>query len=71
MDTSTPAYVAAIHNAAWMVRHYCRPMQRAQRACAIAELGLIVREAFNASEDFEALLIALLDGLLPREERRF
>ena len=71
MDTSTPAYVAAIHNAAWMVRHYPRPMQRAQRAQALRELGLIVREAFNASEDFEALLIALLDGLLPREERRF
>jgi len=72
VDTeSTPARVAAILNAAWMVRHYCRPMQRAQRAAALRALGLACREAFNRSEDFEPLLIALLDGLAPHEERRF
>jgi hypothetical protein len=28
-----------------------------------------VREAFNRSEDFEALLAAICDGLRPRDEQ--
>jgi hypothetical protein len=72
LDTAnTPARVAAILNAAWMVRHYCRPIQRASRADAIRDLGLVAREAFNASEDFEPLLTAICDGLRPRDERPF
>lgn len=72
MDTeSTPARVAAILNAAWMVRHYCRPIQRASRAGAIRDLGLVCRDAFNRNEDFEPLLAAICDGLRPRDERPF
>lgn len=67
--------VAAILNAAWMVRHYTRggrlSIQRAQRAEAVLMLGLIVREAFNASQDFEPLLAAIVDGLRPRDEQPF
>jgi len=72
VDTnSTAARIAAILNAAYLVRLYCRPIQRRQRAGAIAELGRAVREAFNSSEDFEPLLRAVVDGLLPRDERTF
>ena len=60
---------AAIRNAAWMVRHYRRGartrMQREERAQAIHELGLRVREAFNQSNHFELLLVAIVDGLRP------
>jgi hypothetical protein len=62
-------HVAAILNAAWMVRHYARggrsSFQRPERAQAIQRLGLTVREAFNRSEDFEPLLVAIVDGLRP------
>lgn len=72
MDTaSTPARIAAILNAAYLVRMYCRPIQRHQRAGAIRSLGLECRDAFNASEDFEPLLAAICDGLRPRDERPF
>jgi hypothetical protein len=72
VDTAcTPARVAAILNAAYLVRMYCRPFQQRARAQALRNLGLECREAFNASEDFEPLLVALVDGLAPREERRF
>ena len=67
--------VAAILNAAWMVRHYQRggrsSIQRSQRDEAIAKLGTTVREAFSQSEDFEPLLAAICDGLRPREEKPF
>jgi hypothetical protein len=68
-------HVAAILNAAWLVRHYARGarsrIHQAERAAAIAALGHAVRAAFTASEDFEPLLQAILDGLVPREEPRF
>ena len=53
----TERHAAAIRNAAWWVRHYRRPIatQRIKRAQAIALLGAIVREAFNASEEYEPL----------------
>ena len=54
-----------------MVRHYPRPIQKLQREQAIQRMGLAVRHAFNASEDFEALLTAIVDGLRPREEQPF
>jgi len=60
---------AAILNAAWMVRHYHR--NRARRQQAILRLGLTVREAFNASDDYEALLSALVNGLNPKDEPPF
>lgn len=76
MDTRpTEAHVAAILNAAWMVRHYARggrsQIQRAERAEAIKQLGVVVREAFIAAEDFEPLLAAVVDGLRPKDEPPF
>lgn len=55
----TVELVATIHNAAWWVRYYCRPHQVAQRAKAVRVMGLAVRAAFNATEDFGPLLDAL------------
>jgi hypothetical protein len=68
--------VAAILNAAWMVRHYARGARircghTAMRSDAIRQLGIIVREAFSQSDDFEALLAAVVDGLRPKEEPPF
>lgn len=71
----TGQLVASILNAAWMVRHYARggrlTIQREQRAEAIKVMGLLVREAFNTSQDFEPLLGAIVDGLRPRNEPPF
>lgn len=75
MAPDTGRLVAAILNAAWMVRHYERgartSIQRKERQQAIRRLGLTVRETFGSSEDFEPLLVAVLDGLAPRDEHRF
>lgn len=74
MAPDSTGRIAAILNAAWMVRHYARGARQRQsviasrRAEAIRELGLIVRSAFIESEDFEALLGAVVDGLRPRDE---
>jgi hypothetical protein len=67
--------VAAILNAAWMVRHYARgrgttPMAL-RRAQAIQKLGLTVRHALNSSDDFEKILAAVVDGLRPKDEPPF
>jgi hypothetical protein len=66
----TEEYVAAIYNKCWMVRNYERggrtSIQRQDRQQAIYQLGLVVRTAFNATEDFEPLLTALFDGLSPK-----
>lgn len=59
----TAGHAAAIRNAAWFVRWYCRPHQREQRAQAIQSLGLAARAAFNETEDFEPLLYAIRDTL--------
>jgi hypothetical protein len=64
---------AAIRNAAWLVRHYAlqrTEAMRLRRAQAIAALGLAVRQAFNETDDFEPLLVAIVDGLRPRPEER-
>lgn len=58
--------VTAIYNAAWQVRDLCRPHQVDKKAQAVARLGLIVRAAFNASEDFAPLLEAVRDALTGR-----
>lgn len=63
--------LAAIRNGGWMVRNYPRSLQRAQRAEAIRQLGLICRAAFNATDDFEPIFQAIVDGLIPKEEPRF
>lgn len=80
MNTGThdpAALVAGILNAAYMVRHYARGARQrsspaaAKRADAIRALGVIVRDAFNSSEEFEVLLGAVVDGLRPRDEPPF
>ena len=64
---TTTHHVSSIYNAAWFVRHYVRggrmAIQRQQRQQAIQDMGLVVRKAFNASDDFEPLLTAVVDGL--------
>lgn len=69
------AHVAAIYNKAWMVRYYVRggrtSIQRRERQQAIHQLGLAVRAAFNATDDFEPLLIAVFDGLSPKDAPPF
>ncbi len=69
----TERHVAAIMNAAWMVRHHARGIafsptsrQAALRAEAIQALGLVCRVAFAECEDFEPLLTAIIDALSPR-----
>lgn len=75
MGPDSAELVARIYNAAWMVRYYARggrtTIQRDKRAHAIQDLGVAVREAFNVSEDFEPLLIALFDGLNAKEAPPF
>ena len=75
MAPDAAQHVAAILNAAWMVRHYARGrrsgLHREQRAEAIRVLGLICRKAFNECPDFEAVLAAIVEGLVPRDEPRF
>lgn len=67
----TAHHAAAILNAAWMVRHYSRPGQRALRAGAVRILGLTARAALAASGDDEALLYAIAVGLYDRNDARF
>lgn len=71
----TASLVAGILNASWMVRHYARggrsTIQAKERTEAILDLGLAVREAFTQSNDFEALLAAVVDGLRPKNDPPF
>lgn len=71
----TDALVAAILNDWWMVRHYARgarvAMHSAERAQAIQKLGLTIRHAFSVSDDFEALIAAVLDGGRPKDYQPF
>lgn len=76
MAPDTASHVAAILNAAWMVRHYARGgrltfLLRKERDTAIAHLGRTVRTAFTSSEDFEPLLAAVVDGLRPKDNQPF
>lgn len=64
----TTSRFTAIYNAAWPLRN-CRRHQRAERAAAIHALGLACREAFNATDDFEPLLTAIVDAVVPRDPR--
>lgn len=76
MQRADPAaQIAAILNAGYMVRYYARgarsSTQRLHRDQAIKLLGLTIREAFNQAEDFEPLLIAVVDALRPRDDPPF
>lgn len=79
MAPDTGHLVAAILNDCWMVRNYVRGGRLAdrnshiaqQRQAAILKLGLTVRAAFSASDDFEPLLIAVFHGLSPKDDPPF
>lgn len=78
MGPDSAQLVAAILNAAWMVRHHARGARmssqsplREQRRLAIQHLGITVRDAFNKSQDFEPLLAAVCDGLRPKDDQPF
>jgi hypothetical protein len=75
MDGGTAGYVAAILNAGYMVRHHARggrlSISRPERSRAILHMGLVVREAFDHSDDYEALLAAVVDALRPRDDPPF
>jgi hypothetical protein len=74
-DLPTGLYRSSIYNACRMVREYPRGARtsigRLQRDQAILKLGLVVREAFSKSDDFEALLTALVDGLHRKDDPPF
>lgn len=74
-EGETALLIASILNAGWMVRHYARgakgSTQRLERQQAILRMGLTIRDAFNKSEDFEPLLIAVVDGLRPKDDPPF
>lgn len=71
MDSECSELVAQILNCAWMVRHYSRGgrcgIGAVQRQQAILYLGNAVRHAFTVSDDFEALLEAVVEGLRPKD----
>jgi hypothetical protein len=67
MAPDTGELAARILNDWYMVRYYPRGVRREQ---AIIKLGLTIREAFSASNDFKALIAAVLDGGRPREEQQ-
>jgi hypothetical protein len=75
MDGGTAGYVAAILNAGYMVRHHSRggrsSISRPERSRAILQLGVVVRDAFTNSDDYEALLAAVVDALRPRDDPPF
>ena len=71
MAPDTGQLVSAILNDWWMVRHYARggrtSIGRKHRQEAIRKLGLTIRDAFNRSDDFEALLAAVVAGGKPED----
>jgi len=78
MAPDSAELVAKIYNAAWMVRHYARggrqsreSAQAALRREAIHDLGIVCRDAFNKTDDFEPLLIAIFDGLQQKDAPPF
>jgi hypothetical protein len=70
-----PDSFGEIRNAGYFVRYYWRggrtSIGRTLRKQAILRMGLAVREAFNKSDDFEALLAAVADSLRSRDDPPF
>lgn len=64
------AHVAAIMNAAYLVRLYGRPHQAHQRAQALRALGEAARAALSGTADPGPALYAIADGLYPFEQMR-
>ena len=76
MAPDTGELVAQILNDWYIVRHYKRGgraggVGRERRQQAVQKLGLTIREAFNRSNDFEALIAAVLDGGRPQDHQPF
>lgn len=69
MEGDVNSLRAEIKNSAWLVRYYKR--NRLRRAQAILRLGLAIREAFNSSDEFEVLILEILDGVSPEDRPRF
>ena len=68
--------IAAIFNAAFMVRYYAARGRRSrigqlERKQAIQLLGLRVREALNEASDYEPIITALADGLRSEDNPTF
>jgi len=69
-EPNITALVANIMNAAWWVRHYGHK-RGAKRKQAIRNLGLAARHALTASDDFEPILGAILNGLSSGDDQKF
>ena len=69
MAADTGEYVARILKDWYMVRYYQRGGLRREQA--ILKLGITIREAFAESNDYRALIAAVLDGGRPKDERTF
>jgi hypothetical protein len=67
----TASHVAAIMNAAYLVRHYRRPVTRTQRTLAIQDMANALRAALRTASNAEALLYAVAVGLYDPGDRRF
>ena len=65
------AGAAAILNAAWQVRHYCRPGQEKSRAAALERMAAITLQQLAAGRESEPILYAVAVGLYRREDPRF
>lgn len=69
---SAEPHLTAIRHATWMVRYYgARQSRNIRRTQAILHLALVVREAFNNCDDYEAILGTLVDGLRPKDDPPF
>lgn len=62
---------AGIARAAYFVRHYCRPGQKAQRRNALDAMARAVQRALAAGDDPEEVLYAVARGLYARGDPNF
>lgn len=66
--------LAAINNDCYLVRHYHSQrtsIERLRRHQAIQKLGETLKFAFSQTDQYEALIAALLDGLRPEDRPPF
>lgn len=68
---ATAHHSAAILNAAYLVRHYHRAHQDAERRAALDRMGRTVYAALAAGVDAEPVLYAVATGLHDRTDPRF
>ena len=69
MQRDSAYWTAAILNAAWHVRANERSHER--HAQAVQQLGALVRDAFQETDDFRPLLRAVAEGLSQAKDNRF